>query len=459
MELRRVLKNRRGVYMKIRRFRVEYGSSTQKLLIACIMAGEYPYESLDLINVSRTSILRSMNALINEFGYIAVKKRRDAKKIILKLWERNKEAFAEEVFRGASSYDVELKISKPVQIYRKDRIAELIIMCLEAGVHVTPDEKPLGHSSLAPDDIKAPYLLLSVELRREAPVKEDRGKGARFHGMIVSGGGMYVVYNMGKGLMDWVRPAEYNAIQMMQEYSKKMPWFIEGHIAEGIVPPRLEHSSIVFTRNYMYAVDFVRGKVELPAADSIPAAIPAESYHGGGSASPAGLTSASARKKVQDRKNPGKRRTGKNLFNISEYYDNTYFLPLDYRGQIMLNIMTHSNWHYYLTGLFYPDDERVTPAEAMSIGCDGKNNGNYGLVFLDGNITRLKRFLSVPVTDTTKGHLKIICYDFQYEAVKKLAPGGFDIITYEFETVVQGFYNVYEQYAELDKKDSRTEGL
>ena len=92
------------------------------------------------------------------------------------------------------------------------------------------------------------------------------------------------------------------------------------------------------------------------------------------------------------------------------------------------------------------------PEIKLSIACDAATrDGYYCLVFMDGDIGRLKRFTEMSISPDDYGKFKIICYDFQKEIVESVAPQGMDIISYPFEDVVNAFYGVYDQFEKKEE--------
>lgn len=380
---------------------IEYGTIKYKLLIAMMMAGEYPYKSLDLMAETQLRKRESVNQLKDK-GYIDIKVINGKKRIRFKMYQKRKMEYVNDLFDGAEKYEPNIRSNGERKLERKDRIAEVIMMMMEAGVNVTPDMKPKADYTepLSEEEDCIPYFLTSLEAREAITIKEDKGKGARFHGTLVSLGGMYNIYNMGNAMMEWVRPSEKTAVDFNIQYQKRMmPWGEESKEWYGT-------SAIILSRNMEYIVDFVKGNVT--------------PRHGHG--------------------------TSKNLVNINEYYDHTFYLPLSRQGQIMLNIMTKKNWHYYLVGMFYKKEHLAKEDVKMSIACDAIKDDCYCMVFMDGDIGRLKRFVNIKIEKENYGKYKILCYNFQEEIVKKLVPPGMEVIPFDFETVTNSFYQIYERF-------------
>ena len=206
--------------------KVEYGSFKYKLLVAMMLAGEYPYKSLDLCRESDARKKNSISELKNA-GIITTATAYDIKRIRFKMFNKRKGEFADELFDGGAEYKPDIHENGLSRLERKDRIAEIIIMMLEAGINVTPDSKPKPDCEKALEQNASclPYFITSREAREAITIKEDKGKGARFHGTLVSAGGMYNIYNMGSIKMGWIRPAEKTAIDFNEQYQKRMiPW-------------------------------------------------------------------------------------------------------------------------------------------------------------------------------------------------------------------------------------------
>lgn len=58
------------------------------------------------------------------------------------MFNKRKGEFADELFDGGAEYKPDIHENGLSRLERKDRIAEIIIMMLEAGINVTPDLKP-----------------------------------------------------------------------------------------------------------------------------------------------------------------------------------------------------------------------------------------------------------------------------------------------------------------------------
>jgi hypothetical protein len=397
---------------------IEYGSIKHKLMIAVLLAGEYPYKSLDLMKESPERKREAVYQLKDK-GYIDVKiigakrkktyaNQKQHKVIRLKMFSKRKYDYVYDLFDGADNYEPDIRTDGITRLERKDRLAELIMVMLESGVNVTPDLKPSPEHPGPLDEYEdcLPYFISSIEARAAITIKEDKGKGARFHGTLISAGGIYNIYNMGSVMMEWVRPSEKTAVDFNSQYEKRMtPWGKDSS-------EWYSKSAIIFSRKMDFIIDFV-----------IEGISPRKGY------------------------NPNK-----NLANINNYYDHTFYLPLSLQGEILLNMMTRKKWHYYLVGMFYKDEHLAGESVKYSIACDAVKDGCYGLVFLDCDIGRLKRFTSIKVKPEHKGKYKIICYDFQEEIVKALAPEGMDIVVMPFDAVINAFYQIYEKLEESGKE-------
>lgn len=380
---------------------IEYGTIKYKIMIALVLGGEYPYKSLDLINASGEGIREGINQL-REQGYLDIKMINDKKRIRLKMFRKRKGEYINFLFKGAESCEPVIRNNGERKLERKDRIAELLITMIESGINITPDTKPKSDEKETLDEKSKmlPYFITSLEARAIITIKEDKSKGARFHGTVVSLGGMYNIYNMGNSMMEWIRPAEKTAVDFNEEYSLKiMPWGKDYADWYG-------NSAIIFSRNLDYMVDFVKGNVTPRRGRGI----------------------------------------SKTPVNINDYYVHTFYLPLNRKGQVMLNIMTKKKWHYYLVGMFINAKRIATPEVKMSIACDGTVEGCYILVFLDGDIGRLKRFVNVKIDENSKGKYRIICYEFQEAYVRKLAPSGMEVQAFDFKTVTDAFFQIYEKF-------------
>lgn len=392
---------------------MDKGTARYKLIVATMMAGAYPCKSLDLVGGDRKTIWKAINSL-KDAGYIYIRKDSNGDGIInrlkMRMFDKQKSKLAQELYKEVEDIEISVATSDEKK-RRRDRIAEVLMMMQEAEVNVTGDSKPKPEdlSPIKEGSALLPYFITSLEARKTLPIKEDKGKAARFHGTLISDGGMYNIYNMGPSFMEWVRPCEQEAVGFCESYAAKAtPWGIGNNEWFG-------KSAIIMARDMGYIVNFVKGKV------------------------------VTRGRKAENGKRPPATRE-RTLVNINEYYDHTFYIPLSQEGQVMLNIMTRKKWHYYLTGLIYSDDKRADAETRMSVACDGIDNGRYGLVFLDGDIGRLKRFVTLAEHADTPERFNIICYDFQEPYVRAVSPAGVIISAVDFKAFTNAYFDVYEQF-------------
>ena len=83
--------------------KVEYGSFKYKLLVAMMLAGEYPYKSLDLCRESDTRKKNSISELKNA-GIITTATAYDIKQIRFKMFNKRKDKFADKLFNNRAKY-------------------------------------------------------------------------------------------------------------------------------------------------------------------------------------------------------------------------------------------------------------------------------------------------------------------------------------------------------------------
>ena len=89
--------------------KVEYGSFKYKLLVAMMLAGEYPYKSLDLCRESDTRKKNSISELKNA-GILTTATAYDIKRIRFKMFNKRKGEFADELFDGGAEYKPDIQI-------------------------------------------------------------------------------------------------------------------------------------------------------------------------------------------------------------------------------------------------------------------------------------------------------------------------------------------------------------
>ena len=98
-------------------------------------------------------------------------------------------------------------------------------------------------------------------------------------------------------------------------------------------------------------------------------------------------------------------------------YKSIYGIPADEIGQQMMKLFTVNNWKKKIIDSFgLPDDDN-----RKGVACDGADGERYYYVYCVPDIKRFRKFLARAEVENDRNRFVVICFDWQVEAVKKIA--------------------------------------
>lgn len=343
------------------------------------LCGEFPYQSLEMMNRNKRILQRTINNLKKE-GYITItgsgpmKTIRVTKKAFPVIEAINPDFLKHYLvvsenhhFRGGTYKNNKVGAR---QVWRRHRMAEILCIFKQLNVKLWQEEKPILHLNSNKERLIASNDLIfytSKELKNADINQRYKTDFTRIMGALFSPGGVYCVYNTNKGLMKWNSQGEGKAQVLVED----------------IVKQNLkEYKEKVFEANS--AIMF--GKGMEPALEMLVS-------------------------------NGGKRDSnGFEMLSFDNTYRNIYYLTLDENGKRQLDIMTRKNWHDILKEEIFP--EEYINFKYSNIDCDAIDKNKYILMFFDGNIGRLKRFKQASY-DSTKNKFEILCFPWQANFIKE----------------------------------------
>lgn len=353
------------------------GSHANNILEYVALCGEFPFQSLNLINPNKVVLLRVVNQLKKE-GYITVvgtgvmKSIRLTKKAFPIIEAINPDYLTHYLtisenhhFRGGTYKNNNVGAR---QTWRRHRMAEIFCLMKQAGITVWQKEKPQLTLSNTKQTIDENDLIFytSKELKNADISQRYKTEFTRIMGLLFSPGNIYCIYNTNKGLMKWNSQGEGKA-QIL----------VEDIVNQNSIP---YHDS-----NYQATNAIMFGKEMDPALEI--------------------LTS-----------NGGKRDSnGFEMLSFDNTYRNIHYITLDDNGKEQLKIMTKPNWHTILKEAIF--DKEMINFKYASIDCDAVDGNKYILLFFDGNIGRLKRFKQASY-DSKNKEFEILCFPWQAQMVK-----------------------------------------
>jgi len=370
-----------------------YKKGTRHELIKMILTcGNIPWESL-AVACGNPEVKKMKIREMAKEGVLETVKVRNNRRVYtlvcLSNYNRDKELFApyhtQEEISAYETYgytdNKKARYSAGTDSLRVIANNEITILMYEAGFGACPSGKIKLNSNIPVDDGNT-YYYTSRELRRYTGYKADVVKSAepennkftekkisnsRISGLLVSPGGIYAVYNIGRSAKDWYRSAEY-----------KFKIFLERMLAERMTVPQGSDSAMLYAEKYDTYIPLIQG----------------------------GEDSANA------------------FDNINSAFRKTYILPYSKEGRELTRLMSEKNWKSRLLARYAPKF-RIDTSD-IRVDCDACMDKTYICLFMAPELMRYKRFLtwaqeSYENDPGSKNSYVVICFDFQTDFVKKTA--------------------------------------
>lgn len=267
------------------------------------------------------------------------------------------------------------------------RSAEITVLMYCAGIPTLPSDK---ESVVQNKVLTSAVYYQSREIKHYAGYRDEIQEqvsenkrmliASRINGTLLSAGGNYNVYHIGKDLQLWNATGEYKIKNQIEN-------LLSGYINQSNC--RVQ-SAILYTYDQNIFLKLVNPKT---------------SY---------GIRFAS----------------------LANTYNNIYILPFDRNGRDMTQIMAYPDWEVLIKELAIEKEYDMTAA--YEYACDYYEDGKYVYIFCVPNITRYLLFLRKVIYDIsagtkTKDDFEILCFDFQQEFVLKSASNYANVLSCEFE--------------------------
>lgn len=339
------------------------------------MCGEFPYQSLYLIDGNERLIKRTILNMKKE-GYVTILGKGPMKTIRI-----TKKAFTPLQNMGNGLLEHYLSITDNHHfrggkdktgdriVWRRHRMAEIFCMFDNLGAKVWTYEKPTLtlDPKVKPHISKEDLLFYTSREMKNADIEQRyKTEFTRIMGALFSPGGVYGIYNTNKGLMKWNKQGEGKAQVLIED--------IVSINCSG------EYSSldnaIMFGKDMSVALEI--------------------------------LNSNGGAKDINDFE----------LLSFDNTYNNIYYITLDDEGLYQLSLLTQNNWYDAIRYSIFP--EEFLNVTYLSVDCDAfdKKNNKYIMMFLDGNIGKLKRFKEASFDNKNK-KFEVICFDWQEEMLRE----------------------------------------
>lgn len=367
-----------------------------ELLKAVYATGSLPYRSLRLYDWQVRITQRVVHEMVDE-RLLKIVKTETGKQINLVKWDDKKADYMDylpieylEYYESELKEEVRQSVSVRTRGERLQKSAELILIMHESGIGSYPDEKVSIRKSEVRITHATKMYFTSREIRGVMPyhTKVERDKdgkrkvgGSRMHGLMVSPGGVYAVYNIGSHLIEWERYGETN---MARHIDRVLDWRMDGYL-ERKEKDKTEVECMLFAADVAMFERVIL--------------------------------------------NENKKRRTMTLLNIDYAYENMYGLPLNHDGKRMLAIMSSKGWQERMRIRMLPEETGMDSL-SYTVACDAYVGGKYILLFCIPNINKLKMFLKRAAVENNKDKFHIYCFTYQVSLVVSLAGGYTTIHSY-----------------------------
>lgn len=271
------------------------------------------------------------------------------------------------------------------------RSGEIITLMYSAGIPTLPsDKKYVVKNKVLTDNVYYQSREIKLYAGYKDEIKESAESDAertlistRINGTLLSAGGNYNIYHIGRDIQTWSTQGEY-----------KIKNFIENMLANYINKDSCElNKAILFTYDLNIFTRLIEPSKKLRSR-----------YEG-----------------------------------LEMSYPNLYALPYDRFGKEMIKIMTESDWEYKLKYLIMEEEPQDTSTE--EVVCDYVDNGVYTLLFCIPNISKFLDFVRKAAFVKNKEKFQIICFDYQLDFVKNSAGRFVEIAQASFNEILTDWKN------------------
>lgn len=257
---------------------------------------------------------------------------------------------------------------------RNHRIAEVGMMCLNAGIEIRPYLLPkLQNKELLSIVPAEPSFYLARDIKRVGQTEMNKTMFTRTVGALFSGPRCYAVYNTRNAVMKWSGMGEFKTLQNLIEIARQNA--------------RINHvdSALLFTESDTVAMN------TLLESD----------------------------------------RSKRREFRFDSIYHHIHVIPMTDHGLRLLQLITIPDWNEQLLDLlFEPEDRSYNKGNFEYDACV---EGVFVLSHLDGDIARLIRFREAVRTRT--GKFEVLCYPSQVQFLREYLGQNVSLKTIDMNSV------------------------
>lgn len=266
---------------------------------------------------------------------------------------------------------------------------EVIALMHYSGAHTYPDEKykisqqgMINNNSYYPAREIKTYTGSTVDANPDDLPVEKSSQATRITGILLSEGGNYTIYHLGKSLKKWSANGEYKLRMYAQNMLNKYQPQLDCNINSTIL---IAHKLTLFT--------------QIVANES------------------------------------------KDIYRqygvLNDAYSSIYAIPYNRYGRDLLRIMQKEYWQTHL--MEYLMDAPVPDTRKASVTCDYIENGIYILLFCVPDIKRLIAFRHAAIHFADKSQFQVYCFDFQREFITQVIGDYAEIMETDFYETLKDY--------------------
>lgn len=301
-----------------------------------------------------------------------------AKRLLIEGWP---DQFSPYLSGSTETNQLKSEVTRRLRLHR---MAEVLVTMLNAEVSVFPWEKPVVFSPTPPDDpspIDRPAYYNSREVK-ELGELAVRIRGSRSTGVLLTDGGIFIVYNTGPGQMKWEYKAEMRVKHLLA----------------------MELCQTRFPAQFMWA----KQAAVVFAADMSQMA-PLMGVGG-------------------DKRH--------NYFVLDGGFEHFYYLTSDHHGEVILQLLCYPGEGAVLDGILSQD--LAPPRQNWLMVNDAMDGDSPVLFAYTCDMPRIYKFNSALEQHELAG--VVYCFDFQESAMRQICGPSVEVRCIDFEAYERGVF-------------------
>lgn len=358
-------------------------SYADKILVALCFSGEFPYNSLEMIDKNKQMLQRNARKLKAE-SYIGITGKGYDKTMRLK--QKGRDVIKD---RYPELYEHYLMItdngvirtgkSNEASLWRSHRLAEMLFILQKSGVYFLHTHKPTINNHHIDEAVTLPpnlgFFYSSKEMKSVDEIARYKVSFTRILGMLACKEHKYALYNTNEGLMKWNNQGENKAQKMMEDIINKSFYQEERYYVT---------SSILFAKSMDVAYKVLNS-------------------------------------------NRGKKDSkGFEFLSFDNTFPNMHFITLDPYGIFQIKMLMLDDWKERLSLALFDKSEISEHPSSFDSDAFNKETNTIKVEFISGNIGKLKR--AVLASKFNRGStIEVFALPHQVEFLEKYLPEEFKV--------------------------------